>query len=310
MAAGKMTEVSENRINRVIDHIQANLDAPLSIGQLSKVACYSEFHFNRIFKKTMGESVYKFIRRLRLEKAAEQLLVKPGTSITEIALSCGFASSSSFAKSFKNHFKMNATEWRYNFNTFFSKDSEPVQIEQGRISFIKGSPVWTFNRNGLIRQVVVETISPFTIAYIRNVGPYQGDEPLFDKLVAQLFRWAVPHGIVDEDTRTLNLYYDNPEITEKQKLRVMVAIPVEDSVCPSGSVGVTRVSGGKYGVCRFLLKKNEFMEAWDWMFSAWLGTSGYERGDREAFERCLGEKYIDGTRYFDVEICIPVKAKS
>ena len=304
-----MSEVYKNRINRVVDYIQANLDFPLSISQLSKVACFSEFHFNRIFKKAMGEPVYKFIRRLRLEKSAELLLMKPETSITEIALICGFATSSSFAKSFKNHFNMNATEWRNNFNTLFDKESKPVQIDQGKITIIKGSPVWTFNKNGSIRQVVIENICPFKVAYIRNVGPYQGDDTLFDRLYTQLSQWAVPRGYINNDTFTLNIYYDNPEITEKQKLRVMVAIPVEDSVCSSGPVGVTEISGGKYGVCRFLLKKDEFMEAWDWMFSAWLSCSGYERDNREVFEKCIGDKYIDGTRFFDVEINIPVKAR-
>ena len=116
-----MSEAYKNRINRVVDYIQANFDTSLSISQISKVACFSEFHFNRVFKKIMGEPVYKFIRRLRLEKSAELLLKRPKTSITEIALICGFATSSSFAKSFKNHFNMNATEWRNNFNTFFDK---------------------------------------------------------------------------------------------------------------------------------------------------------------------------------------------
>jgi AraC family transcriptional regulator len=304
-----MSEVYKNRINRVVDYIQTNLDTPLSIHQLSKVACFSEFHFNRIFKKAMGESVYKFIRRLRLEKSAELLLTKPATSITEIALICGFATSSSFAKSFKNHFNMSATEWRNNSINFFDKESKPIQIEQGQISIIKGSPVWTFNKEGSIRQVVIENISPFKVAYIRNVGPYQGDETLFDKLYVQLSQWAVPRGYINDDTFTLNIYHDNPEITDTQKLRVMLAIPVEDTVYPSGSVGVTKISGGKYGVCRFFLKENEFMEAWDWMFSVWLNNSGYERDNREAFERCLGDNYINGERFFDVDICIPVKAR-
>jgi AraC family transcriptional regulator len=304
-----MSEVYKNRINRVIDYIQANLDTPLSINRLSKIACFSEFHFNRIFKKAMGESVYKFIRRLRLEKSAGLLLTKPETSITEIALICGFATSSSFAKSFKNHFNMSATEWRNNTNTFFDKESRPIQIEQGQISIIKGSPVWTFNKEGSIRQVIIENISPFKVAYIRNVGPYQEDDTLFDKLYAQLSQWAVPRGYINDDTFTLNIYHDNPEITEKQKLRVMVAIPVKDTFHQYRSVGVTKISGGKYGVCRFLLKKNEFMEAWDWMFAVWLKNSGYERDDREAFERCLGDNYINGERFFNVDICIPVKAR-
>lgn len=304
-----MSEDYKNRINRVVDYIQNNLGAPLSIDQLSEVACYSEYHFNRIFKKTMGESLYTFIRRLRLEKSADLLLTKSKTPITEIALICGFATSSSFAKSFKDHFNMSATEWRNNSNTFLDKSSKPIQIEQGRISVTNGSPVWTFKKKGTIRQVVIENIPQFKVAYVRNVGPYQQDDNLFDKLYAQLFQWAVPRGNMNDNTITLNIYHDNPEITEIHKLRVMAAISVEDHTTPSGSVGVTNLSGGKYGVCRFLLNKDNFAEAWGWMMSNWLNNSGYERDDRETFERCYGTKIIDGERLFDVDICVPVKAR-
>ena len=89
----------------------------------------------------------------------------------------------------------------------------------------------------------------------------------------------------------------------------MAAIPVEDNTTPSGSVGVTHLSGGKYGTCRFLLNKDNFAEAWDWMMSSWLKNSGYEGDDREAFERCRGTKIINGKHLFDVDICVPVKAK-
>ena len=295
------------QINRVIDYIQANLGAPLPIVQLAKVACYSEFHFNRIFKKQMGESVYQFIRRLRLEKAAERLLMEPETSITEIALDCGFSTPSSFAKSFACYFRMNATAWRNQAESLFDEKSQPLQIEQGKITFPKGSPAWTFQNEGSIRQVVIENITPLKIAYVRNVGPYQGDDTLFDKLYAQLFQWAVPRGYVSEETYILNLYHDNPVITDNKKLRVMAAIPVHEDACPSEFIGVTGMSGGKYGVCRFLLNKSQFSDAWNWMFSVWLDKSGYEKDDRETFERCREEKFIAGERFFDVDICVPVK---
>ena len=304
-----MNEFYKNRINRVVDYIQANLDADLSVKQLSGKACFSEFHFSRIFKATMKESVYQFIRRLRLEKSAGLLLTNTGKSITEIAFICGFASSSSFAKSFKSHFKMTATEWRNRSNAFFDKEASPVQIERNQISVKNGFPMWTFNKKDSIRQVVVEKTPQLKVAYIRNVGPYQGDDILFDKLYAQLFGWAAPRGYISDSNFTLNIYHDNPEITEKQKLRVMVAIPVLEAATPSGSIGITKISGGKYGVCNFLLKKDEFVEAWDWLFSVWLVNSGYERDDREAFERCIGERIIDGERFFEVDICIPVRAK-
>lgn len=104
------------RIHRVVDHIQANLGAPLTVSQLAGIACFSEFHFHRVFKAAMGESVYRFIRRLRLEKAAERLVSDPDMTITEVALMYGFATSAAFAKSFKSHFGLNATQWRRQFS--------------------------------------------------------------------------------------------------------------------------------------------------------------------------------------------------
>ncbi len=304
-----MDEFYTNRINQVVDYIQDHLEEELSLKQLAGVACFSEFHFCRIFKAVMGEPAYQFIRRLRLEKSAELLLTSSTESITGIALRCGFATSSSFAKSFRKHFGMSASQWRNKSNAFFDRESIPVQIERGHISVNKGSPVWTFPKEDSIRQVVIENIPPLKVAYVRNIGPYQGDEILFQNLYDQLCQWALPRGLITDKTFILNIYHDNPEITEHRKLRVMTAIPIPNAAHASGSVGVTKLSGGKYGVCRFLLKKDEFREAWDWMFSVWLINSGYERDSQEAFERCLGEKTIRGERYFEVDICIPVKVK-
>ena len=254
-------------INRVVDYIQTHLDSDLPLKKLSKIACFSGFHFSRIFKTGMKETLHQFIRRLRLEKAAGLLLTNKEKSITEIALTCGFATSASFAKSFKNHFKMSASLWRKRSNDLFDKNSTPVQIENGKISITQGSPMWTFQREDSIRQVVVKNVPVTKIAYIRNVGPYEGDENLFENLYQKLFKWAAPRELIDEKIFTLNIYHDNPEITENKNLRVMVAIPIPDDVKPTGPVGVTNISGGRYGTCRFLLNEDEFGDAWGWMSS-------------------------------------------
>ncbi len=57
------------RINRVIDYIRENLDRQVKLEELAKVACYSEFHFHRIFGAVSGETLNDFTNRLRLEKA-------------------------------------------------------------------------------------------------------------------------------------------------------------------------------------------------------------------------------------------------
>lgn len=304
-----MNEFYRDKVNRVMDHIQANLDSDLSLQALAEVACLSKFHFSRIFQSVMGETPYAFIRRLRLEKAAGRLLADPETSITEIALAGGFATPSSFAKSFKKHFKMSATQWRNPSATWGDPKSTPMRIERAQISIINGCPVWSFAKGDTVRRVIVEDIHPMKVAYIRNVDPYAGDEFLFHKLSEELLQWAVPRAQMNADTYILNIYHDNPEITKSSNLRVMVAIPLLDNMKPSGSVGIAEFTGGKYATSRFRLKSDEFSQAWHWMSSIWLMNSGYEWDSREAFERCYGEKTIDGVRFFDVDIGIPVKMK-
>src|SRR5215813_14148344 len=78
------------RIDRVIDHLRANLDRQLKLEELARVACFSEFHFHRIFGAVAGETLNNFTNRLRLEKAA-RLLRYSDQSLTDIALDCGFS---------------------------------------------------------------------------------------------------------------------------------------------------------------------------------------------------------------------------
>ena len=90
-----------SRINRVIDYIEANIDKDLSLTSLAKIANFSPFHFHRIFRAMVGETLNGFILRIRLEKAAARLLDHPKESITEIAFDCGFSGSATFARAFR-----------------------------------------------------------------------------------------------------------------------------------------------------------------------------------------------------------------
>ena len=57
------------KINTVQDYIEKHLDEEISVQQLAQIASFSEYHFQRIFKQFTSESLYSFIKRLRLEKA-------------------------------------------------------------------------------------------------------------------------------------------------------------------------------------------------------------------------------------------------
>ena len=43
-------KIHAERINKVIQFIENNLDNEISVHQLSKIVCYAEFHFHRLFR--------------------------------------------------------------------------------------------------------------------------------------------------------------------------------------------------------------------------------------------------------------------
>ena len=98
-----------SRVNRVIDYIESYYEKPLQLEELVDVASFSPFHFHRIFKALVGETLNRFINRIRIEKAASKLIDNPNKSITEIAFDYGFSGSASFARAFREAFNMSAT---------------------------------------------------------------------------------------------------------------------------------------------------------------------------------------------------------
>ncbi len=100
------------RLNRVLDYIQAHLTQELLLTAIAQVAAFSPYHFHRLIKAMMGETLSQFIARLRVERAARLIVNDPGLSMTEEALDCGYSSSATFSRAFREAFAMTPSEWR------------------------------------------------------------------------------------------------------------------------------------------------------------------------------------------------------
>lgn len=103
--------LSPSNLAKIIDMIEANLGQRLSLYDLAQEVNLSTFHLSRTFRRSMGMSPHAFIAKRRLQRAADQLQVtkKPAT---EIALECGFSSSSHFSTAFKLAFGTTPTCYR------------------------------------------------------------------------------------------------------------------------------------------------------------------------------------------------------
>jgi AraC family transcriptional regulator len=88
-------------LERVLRHVEAHLDAPLSVAALAEIAGLSPFHFSRLFTSQVGESVMSHVRRKRLQFAARQLSAPTPPDLVQLAFDCGFDSQEAFTRAFK-----------------------------------------------------------------------------------------------------------------------------------------------------------------------------------------------------------------
>ncbi len=75
------------------------LDQPLTLEQLATVGHFSPYHFHRIYRGLMGETVADTQRRMRLHRAAVEL-VRGTRTLEAIAHRCGYGSSAAFNRAF------------------------------------------------------------------------------------------------------------------------------------------------------------------------------------------------------------------
>lgn len=100
-----------DRVNRAIDHVTRNLSQPLKLEDVAKVACFSPYHFHRIFRALVGETLHDFVKRVRLDRALHLISHSDRPSLTQVALACGFSSSSDFSRSFRERFGVSPREF-------------------------------------------------------------------------------------------------------------------------------------------------------------------------------------------------------
>jgi len=311
------------RVNRVIDYIEANISADLSLKELADVAHFSAFHFHRIFRSMVGETLNDFMQRIRVEKAAAKLMLNPKKSITEIAFECGFSSSSAFARSFRETYSMSASDWRSRGHLKYGKNSKVKSKDRQSVSNIRKdfdvslyynqdikNQLWRIKmRNKEIQtNVAVKDMPELHIAYIRHIGPYKGDQELFGRLFNKLMAWAGPRGLLRfPETKVMTIYHDNPDITDESRLRTDACITVPEDTQVEGEIGKAKIPAGKYAVAHFEITPDQYQDAWNAVYGGWLPDSGYQPEDGPCYELYLNDPKQHPEAKHVVDICVPVK---
>ena len=224
-------EIYKSRINKVIDYVNNNLNRSISLEELADVAFFSRFHFHRIFVAVTGETVNNFINRVRIEKTA-RLLKFSKTSISAIAMCCGFSSTSTLSRLFKQYFGISPSEYRNGIkikNSKICKDLFP--INRYHCSMTREELEATF-------PVEIRQLPERRIAYIRVSDAFR--EGVVLSAQEEMVKWAKEMDLFRSET-IFGMSMDDPEITPKEKYRyeVCITIPPELKINPDSFMATT-----------------------------------------------------------------------
>jgi len=251
------------RIARVSEHIADNLDADLDVERLAAVAYFSPWHFHRIYRETTGETVADTVRRLRLHRAAVELM-RDDAPLERVAKRAGYGTLAAFSRAFAADYGVPPGAYRL----------------RGRL--LPPSPL---RAKEPIAMYEVE-IAPFTGLRLAAVD-HQGDYQRIDRAFDRVFTWAATRGLVGPATRSIGIYYDDPDSVPQKELRSKAGLTIDSGTETEGEVRPAEIPSV---LCASVLHKGPYAELerpYRFLFREWLPKSGYDPGDFPCFEEYL-----------------------
>ena len=103
--------IESTRLRTMLQYINNHFDKPISLQDIASSANVSKKECERCFQRTIGLLPFEQVMRCRLD-TARRMLLESDLSITEIAVCCGFSSSSYFGKSFRLHYGISPSAYR------------------------------------------------------------------------------------------------------------------------------------------------------------------------------------------------------
>jgi AraC family transcriptional regulator len=288
------------RILRVLTHIHEHLDDALDLETLAQLACFSSFHFHRIFAAMTGETIADHVRRLRLERAAMELRAG-GRQVIQVALDAGYEAHEAFTRAFKAAYGISPAQFR--------RATGPVAIcpAPSGVHYRPGIPLTSFNTNHITTKamkVITRKIKPMRVACLRHVGPYENVKQTWVDLTAQLS--------ADKQIRKsswfIGIGHDNPSVTPASELRYDACITVAKDYAPNKPVEVQTIAGGDYAVAKNCPVR-KIKDAFKFLYGQWLARSSRELRPLPAFLVFADARDPIAPEKWRVHIYLPLQPK-
>ncbi|HEY5566108.1 MAG TPA: GyrI-like domain-containing protein [Gammaproteobacteria bacterium] len=268
------------RIQRVVDYLAEHLDEALDLETLARVAHFSPYHFHRIYRALLGETVNDTVRRLRLHRSAIDLLDRD-LGIEHTARRAGYASQAAFTRAFRAEYGEPPARYRV--------ARRATELDQ--------------ERNLTTYRVETATLPKLRVAAIEHRGDYQLTSKAFERLMTV----AATTGLLTPDTRTIGIYRDDPVSVPQDELKSTACITVPDDWAPSGELIEAHIEGGRYARIVHTGPYTELKTGYDWLYQTWLPNSAEEPRNLPCLEEYLNDPRRVSAKDLETAVMMPLE---
>lgn len=260
----------QDRLKRVFDYIEQNLDEPLTIDTLCQVAYWSKYHFHRLCTAYFGIGVHQLIKLLRMKRAAFQLAYRQEMNIIDIALSNGYDSHQAFSRSFNQLFGLTPTAFRQT-PSWHSWQQHYDHVIQLRIKTMTDTTHYSID-------IVDFPETPLAVL------EHKGAPARLGHSIQRFIAWRKKIGLPPSKSRTFNLIYDDPRVVNAEDYRFDLACAYDSPNLGSDNEILRKViPAGKCVRYRHIGSDDMLSHPIDYLYSDWLESSGRDLRDFPLF---------------------------
>lgn len=281
------------RYKRLLELINGHFKEALTIQDIEEACFYSYRNINRIFLALQHETIGKYIKRLRLEKAAEYLKYTDHI-ISDIALEVGYSDIAAFSKAFKSKF-----------------NCSPSLFRESQIQYQHLIQAWQTEeispKNISKLQFEVEELPDLGMLYLEYQGTYENIDAI-RAMGDQLGKYVAKKNLLTKNTIFMAEILDDEQITESFRCRYRIGIILYEPLSfePEGLFQVKLVKAQKYA--KFLHKGSyeSSYETYQRIYAQWFTDVQLEFVDRPTLEFFLNDERNTTPENLLTEIYIPI----
>ncbi|MCP4296730.1 MAG: AraC family transcriptional regulator [Proteobacteria bacterium] len=289
-------------VKNLVDYIEQNIAEKLDVITLAESSGLSPWHFQRLFKSLVGDSLGGYLKGRRLTLAADFLL-KSKLRIIDVAVEVGFNSNEVFSRAFKSQFQMTPKEFR----------EEKPKVVLAQKPLLTSELLTHITEDVRVKPKFISLDERTVIGLSVSLpSPFLSGDDICEVVYTP---WMELFKRQEEiQSRIKHTYYGltlSPSGTyTEENLNYLAGVPTSDpGPIPEGMVS-TRLPEQEVAVFEVQSKLDgeALKRTVDYIYGYWLPNSRFERGEGVDFE--LFEGVVDYTDpNFSTQYVIPIIPK-